>query len=402
MLVWVLGILLASVVAGVSAAALSGWVTQRLLARDSQVLPSLPSYVEAAGEDEALRFYGAVHDLAMTVTEAWNIARSRTMRPQLETVLDRQALASRCEDVHKTADALHRRMQGFDKVMERAHMSWIALDKVWHYERKDHNTVTMVPIMINGTVTLQQQSVYSHSDHIYTWRAEALREAERQLEALAATFDSTELYRPNLGKNHVALNQLEPAHQSLAERLVRQNVLRTDGEIVPEQVDLWVNQWISGAEIDQLLGEAVGSLNQVNAYAARGAQETRACKSRLEYQAQTTKFEGPEGYRRIESLKDALSKSMDSYRKQYETLKSCREVADQLAEWSADPSRIEPDRAYMGRAIKVYGLAFPNSEISIDRLPSQGWPAVMGAAIGVVAAGATIGAGTILLLLSVA
>ncbi len=378
---------------GMLSGVVSGWTANRIMSRKSQVLPSLPSYVEAVAppHDEAVRFYAAVHDMAMTVTEAWNAVHSRTLgRPSLEQVLDKTRLKRHCDVVRTEAIALRTRLVGFERVMSHANTTYKALDQLWEYNAQHRSTTQMVPVMIsNGqggfTTTMQVQTVYSHTDHTFTPHAAALPAAAAQLQALFVTMQRGRMYQPCIGQRRVELAQLQPDQRSLAERLVRHNVLEVSEEVSADQVEDAVNQWLSGAGIDPQLADAMHALQRVQRHqsAALAATETadrHACQTRSRVDG------GPESYRRVEALKSDLATAMRRYRAVYDTMILCSEIAEQLDGWSADAKTIEGDRAYVGRAIKAYESAFPGSNIDVDQVTAPGWPFVIGVSAGVLAA----------------
>ena len=80
---------------GLVSTLLSGFVIHRIQVKNAKILPFIPSYSETmvGNHNASTRFYASVHDMAMSVTEAWNTMNSRSQdKGSVEEHLDRTRL----------------------------------------------------------------------------------------------------------------------------------------------------------------------------------------------------------------------------------------------------------------------------------------------------------------------
>jgi len=384
-------VVLAGTAGSLTTAAGVGWLARRVIASQNQGdLPSLPSFLQAVDDvDEAIRAHAAVHDVVMTVTEAWNAAAARTLsRPSLEQALDRRALAQRCGELHDAVDALRRTLAPVAALVVEADRLTRALEALWSYERDDHYTTTMVPVTtsVGGTttVTMQPQQVYSSTDHTFTWQPAALdgvRASAHRLASQLAALDAP----PMLGQARVDLSRLPDDERMLAERLVRQSVARTDRALPDHRVTDAANQWLAGAAYDDRVRTLFEHLRKASDAAPHALAATEASPQRTAFNTSNRTEPGPEGYQWVSAMRADLVASRKSWGFLDGALDSAVKLADDVRAWADDPTVIESDRQYLSRAVATYKLTFPRSTLRVDVPWHRGWAiaaAVLGGLLG--------------------
>ena len=108
---------LVSPTVGVLVTLISGWIIHRIQVRKARILPFIPSYSETmlGTHSPSTRFYAAVHDMAMSVTEAWNIMNSRTQnKGSVEEHLNRSQLLQMCTNVHEYSGQMRQEFADYD------------------------------------------------------------------------------------------------------------------------------------------------------------------------------------------------------------------------------------------------------------------------------------------------
>jgi len=381
----------AGMAGGATTAAAVGWMAGRVVRAQNQGdLPSLPSFVEAVDDvDEAVRAHAAVHDVVMTVTEAWNAAAARTLRrTSLEQALDRGALARRCEELHAAVDGLRAALDSVAALVVEARRSIHALEALWAYDRDHHYVTTMVPVTVSTgtttTTTMQAQQVYSSTDHTFTWHPEALAPAGSALTRLRQAMSALPA-PPMLGRARVDLSRLPEAERMLAERLVRQSAAHTDHALPDHRVTDAANQWLVGAGFDERVRTVFTHLRRAAQAGPQALRATEASPRRTERTTGRQHDPGPAGYQQVQAVRDDLTTATAAWAELERSLASAVDLADDVRAWADDPSVIESDRQYLRRATATYRLVFPSSQLAVAVPWHRGWAvaaAVVGGAVG--------------------
>ncbi|MCA9569604.1 MAG: hypothetical protein KC656_17280 [Myxococcales bacterium] len=136
--------------AGAGGGLLAHAALRRVEQRRLNALPALPSHGEAVvgAEDPGVRFFAAVHDLTMTVTEAWNTTRIRG--GSVEERIKRDHLAGVADRVHTGADELLRVLEPYRANAELASKARGALDGLWTYSSQERSFLER---LVRSTVT---------------------------------------------------------------------------------------------------------------------------------------------------------------------------------------------------------------------------------------------------------
>ena len=363
--------------------------------RTAEVLPTLPSHAEALRRppDEATRFFSSVHELTMTITEAWNAARARG-GVSLEEVVKRERLAQIVRELELSGGQLRQRLGGYERLADALPIPLMA--SVWTYEF-DHNyrteTYTTTETDSQGksrTVTKTRQ-VYDSTDHTFTFDARAARRAEQALRQWLGAFRGADLPMLHLHGRFVDVGLIDPVERSFLERLVRHTVLE-DPEATVDEADLshWVNQWLVGTRIDAKL-TAFGEAGEVVAGAVdRSFVTIHASAPRFHERTGSRTHPGPAGYQAHASLKEQLFTMQGAWQAAWNMMGVPVSHGRKLLAWAQDPGEIEPDTDYVELAATAYETAFPGSELTVDQLPTWG-PKLLGAFLGAVGGGTLTG-----------
>ena len=373
----------------------AGWIAARAvrdgLRRRMRVLPSLPSYVEAVevsdAARDAVRFHAAVHDVAMTVTEAWNAAGARLHRPSIEQVIDRERLAAHSRALSSSASALRER---FGPLFVQVEATRDALREVWvHGTHHTYDSVlesTFNPNDQNGTGTLGSswRETGVGTDQTFTLDEVALARAQAEVAALRRAYGATRL-PPPLAEHQLHLP--DGPVRVLAERLVRMNVARSANAVSAWDVDRSVNQWLKSAAIDQHLATIRACLDAVDRDADTALDASRSAEPPPTYRTSSPSDDGPPPARAIAALVSSLDEAIKHYRQHMKTLAKSEEIADKLYYWATDTSTVDADRHYLDEAAELYTLVFPRSTLKIRVPPYAAWHIGAGVAVGGVSAG---------------
>lgn len=371
---------------GLSAGLAVGVMAHVRASRSARVLPSLPSYAEAleGQDDEATRFLAATHDMVMAVTEAWNAARSRTVRAEpLERLLNRDHFLARCKAVRSDGEALVERLSSVASLASQAHSVGNEAAALWTYTRKDHYTTQMVPVVTTDSkgrtrTTMRSRQVYSNSTHTYTFHPQRVRAVTRAAEILRQSVSEGRHLNPKLAAARVEIEQLSPDQQALAERLVRHTIREeTEGELGEEEVERAMNQWLSGHLLDRHLDQLQTDSTATDNHLAPLLQRIEGSES-TSYKTGSRQDSGPDGFQAATDLQDAMRAITGSWSAVHDAISSSIDVAERLAHWAVDDQTIESDREYVQSVIDTYTTVFPHSELDVDQLTSRWWPWALG------------------------
>ncbi|MCB9670564.1 MAG: hypothetical protein H6736_09015 [Alphaproteobacteria bacterium] len=373
--------------AGAGGGLLAHAALRRVEQRRLNALPALPSHGEAVvgAEDPGVRFFAAVHDLTMTVTEAWNTTRIRG--GSVEERIKRDHLAGVADRVHAGADELLRVLEPYRANAELASKARGALDGLWTYSSQDHHHVEhYTETVVDGdgqTAThTRSREVYQSTDH---WYAVAPERIPAVLDAVRDWLrDAERRSFPRLGiaGRRVDLGQLEGVERSFLERLVRSTVTGTDDEVPADTLAEIASQWSLGSRIDDDLLAYIEGLAEARASAARLSECLPGIQATYHYNTTSQIEDGPESYRATLGALEAVRTAEKAWADVLAVVQGAREAATTLVAWASDPSIIEDDREYARVAAGVYQLAFPASTLDLVPWDRTWLPAVGAAGVG--------------------
>ncbi|MEZ4318903.1 MAG: hypothetical protein R3F61_15420 [Myxococcota bacterium] len=357
-------------------------------ARKSRVLPTLPSHSEALerAPDDGTRFFAAVHELTMCVTEAWNAGRARQAGGRVEALIKRDVL-ERCRDQITAAETgLRALLSPYAACGTGAHDVKNVLDPAWTYQSRDNYrtetyTVTSTDSKGRTKTETRTRQVYESTDHWFTFVRSTAEVGEQRLEAWTRRFADTRFPMLHIHRHRVDIDKLGSAERSFLERLIRSTVLEDpEAEVSASDLDHWANQWLLGTRVDERL-ETFQSRRAWVAQNARSSFETiYASESGYHYRTTSRSHSGPPGYQAHLALVRTLGAASSAWNDVDSMLATCVESADTLVAYARDPDVIESDRDYAQIAIRAYEAAFPASEIEVDQLARHGW--TVAAALG--------------------
>jgi len=377
-------------VVAMHAAVLAGVAVHRWQRSHAEVLPTLPSHAEALrhAPDEATRFFAAVHDLTMTVTEAWNAARARHDTVALEEVLRRDRLATLHEEVEAACSDLLAVLHGYRDCAGQLPLD--LSEGVWRHDtRHNYRTETYTTTTSDGKggtrTQVKTRQVYDSTDHSFTFRPAAAEELHERLRRWLAAFGRAHLPLLGLHAREVDIGRLAPAERSFLERLVRHTVLEDDEATVSDEaLSTWVNQWLLGTRIDRRLatfrgaGEALGSSVEAAFVVIHDSDPVFRERTR------SRTHRGPPGFRAHQRLHAQLVRAGDAWGAVERMMGTAVHRGRELVAWASDPGEVEDDHDYMAVAVEIYEAAFPDSELRVDQLPTWGPKLGAGAVAGLV------------------
>lgn len=340
-------------------------------------LPTLPSHHEAleGGANAGTRFLAAVHDLTMTVTEAWNTARLR--KKPVEEVIRRDRLREIAIRVNDTGIALLDRLQDYDASATLLDTAVARTGALWSYESRDNYrtetyTVTTTDSEGRSRTETRTRQVYVNTDHWFRYDASMLPGARQATRSWIDDGKGRTFPRLDLDRRHVELDNLDPAQRSFLERLVCSTVTRSDEEIPDDELERLANQWLLGATLGDNLEAFRSGLRAAGQEADSSFRATTGANALYHYVTTSRTNSGPAAYQAIQKLLRQLKHSEAGWQALLRAVTEASDAGTKLVEWAEDPSVIEDDLEYGRLAVSVYEVCFPDSTLDVDRLPS-GW-----------------------------
>lgn len=350
----------------------------------SRSLPMLPSHEQALeGEgNPGTRFFAAVHDLAMTVTEAWNMVRSRGKR--IEEVIRREELADVVDRIENGAEELLTFLDPYAESFAQLDVAWRQVRALWTYRSRDNYrtetyTVTTRDSEGRSRVETRTRQVYLNTDHWFTYDESKLSAARESTTAWITAAANTTFPTLDLDQHHVELDNLDPAQRSFLERLVKSTVTRTEEEIFEVELEELVNQWLLGTRVCRDLEGFVHMADVALSKAGGVFKTTEGSEAKYRYTTTSRTHHGPPGYSATRSLLATLDAGHAHWLDVLAVVDGARAGAQRLLTFATDPEQVESDLEYAQVAVEVYQLAFPDSTLELDRLPNSWLAAGAGA-----------------------
>lgn len=383
---------------GLLSGALVAQVIHIVQTRRARTLPFLPSYLESVDQehDAATRYFAAVHDLTMCVTEAWNMKSSRSQDAgSVESNLRRERLATTCERVKSNGQAMMDGLADYQRLSNRIAAAKAQLDASWSYTSRDNyrtETYTESYTDSNGKSRTRTRTrrVYEDTDHWFHYSASEARSARTTLRTLRTERKAAQLVRPDVRRMRVALTNLSQADRMFLEKLYIHTIVE-DPEAKPTDDELRsvINQWLIGTRIDEDLKQLEEHMDHGLASSASAFGTIFASRASYHYNTTSRSHSGPPGYQAARRLGSTLGTATAGWMSVSEMWDTCAEAADTLSEWADDSETVESDRDYAKTAIAAYEAAFPDSTLEVDQLTTPGKTALIGLAVAV-AVGAAI------------
>lgn len=372
----------AAPIAFVVVAGAVGYGIHRHFTARARVLPYIPSLSEAVdGElDETLRFLSAVHEMTMSITDAWNATRARKVgKASVEGVVRADALLPACRGVRDGVAAMRARFADFRVLADLAGKARGSLSDAWTYTnthnyRTEVYTVTRTDSNGKTRTETRTRQVYENTDHYFTFNISAAQTAQGRIATLLAERARRDLPLPDIKRLRVRLDRVDPAQRMFLDRMVRDTILEdAEAEVTEAQVSQAANQWILGARVDEWLDQVIAGADIVEHSHADQMRSVLASRPSYHYLTTSRSHSGPPGYRAARSLGNSLSRLVEGWGSLQSMLRRCEEVAGDLASWAQDRAEEESDTDYVKAAASAYEAAFPESTLEIDQLPKHGW-----------------------------
>lgn len=348
----------------------------------ARVLPHIPSLSEAVdGEhDETTSFLAAVHEMSMSITDAWNAVQARRQtRASVEGIVRADALLPACEAVQQGALAIRERFRDFERIASAAGVSRGALMTAWTYRSHDNYRTEVYTVTTTGAdgkskTETRTRQVYEDTDHWYDFDRQACVYGQRQVSALLEERSRCALPLPDVRRLQVRLDRVDPAQRMFLKRMVRDTILEDDeAEVDDAMVADAANQWIVGARVDAWLAQVHTGTDQLRMDQQSAFRRMLSSRAHYHFKTRSRTHSGPDGYRAAEELRQVLSTVVDGWGALESMLVRCVGAASDLAHWARDRSEEEDDVDYVKKAIMAYEAAFPDSSLEIDQLPKHGW-----------------------------
>ncbi len=377
---------------GVAGGLFVGFVIHLLQRKKARTLPFLPSYQDTVEQehDAATRFFAAVHDLTMCVTEAWNITHNRTQDAgSVETNLSPSHLRQACEGVSEHGQKMMDGLTDYQDLSEQVVRTATQLDRSWTYRSRDNYrtetyTVTRTDSDGNTHTETRTRQVYEDTDHWFTFDASEARAAHTSLKTLRRMRKDAQLVPPNLQRMRVELSNLSQADRMFLKKLYIQTIAE-DPEADPTELELAsvANQWLLGTRIDLGLHSFEQTMDRALEVGGGEFRTIHASRSSYHFNTPSRSHSGPAGFQAAARLKQTLRSAAQHWMTVAEMWQVCRDAARSLLEWATDASEVESDRSYAQTAIDAYEAAFPASTIQVDQLTTPKKTLIISLAVAV-------------------
>jgi hypothetical protein len=386
----------AGILSGGGAGALTAFLVHRFFSRRAEVLPTLPSHVEALDgpQDQTTLFLAAVHDMAMSVTDAWNAARARQVhREPLEALINKDALLPACDAVKQQGAALRVHLADYESLIDQARRARDQLLASWTHRQKDHyrtETYTATTTDSKGKTRTQVRTrqVYDYSDHWFEFDHEIARRARDTVRAFLDFGADAVLPVPDLASVRVRLKALGEAERMFLRRMILHTVLEdAEAEIDDHRVEELLNQWLKGTRLSGWLQSVHGSMDVVHSGQGDAFRVILNSAPVSHYRVSSRSHAGPAGCQRSRALAKDLRVGITAWGWVASMLSTCEGAAFDLARWARDPGVIEDDVDYVRQAVAAYEGAFPDSELEIDQLPNHWVTWLVGVGVAAVVGG---------------
>jgi hypothetical protein len=361
--------------------------------RRSKVLPFLPSYQDSADQehDAATRFFAAVHDLTMCVTEAWNTKHGRRKNAgSVESNISQHQLRQACEGVKTHGQVMMDGLEDYQALSNQMASAEGSLASAWSYTstdnyRTEYYTETSVDSEGNTTRKTKSRRVYEDTDHWFTFDAAEAQRANRTIEALAPARGAARLVPPNIARMRVRVDNLSQADRMFLEKLYIHTIVE-DPKAQPTEEELaaCVNQWLLGTRIDSDLQSCEQHMDDALQSSDGAFATIHESRASYHYNTGSRSHSGPLGYQAAARLRGILSEATSSWIRVSAMWETCSSAAEELLEWAQDADEVEPDKDYARTAVDAYEAAFPDSALELDQLTTPGWTTLIGFAIAVV------------------
>jgi hypothetical protein len=388
----------AGVLLGSCAGALTAFIVHRYYAKRAEVLPTLPSHAEALDgpQDQTTLFLAAVHDMSMSVTDAWNATRARRVhREPLEALLNLDTLLPACDAVQQQGAALRGYLAEYASLAGRSRAGRDLIEASWSHRQKDHyRTETYIVSSTDSKgrsrTEVRTRQVYDYSDHWFAFHRDVGLRARDEVGAVVGFGATAALPVPDLGRLRVRLAALSEPERMFLRRMIQHTILE-DGEAELDETctERLVNQWLVGARLGEWLRSVHGWLDRLRDDHVAAFGTIMGSEPVSHYRVSSRTHEGPPGRVQSTALVGLLDGILAGWASVEGMLATCEGAAFDLARWARNPAEVEGDVAYVRRAVAAYEGAFPDSEIDIDQLPRHWVTGLAGVGVAMVLGGLT-------------
>jgi hypothetical protein len=395
---------------GVAGGGTAAWVANRVQQREANVFPVLYSGAPRLRESNpVVRYYAALNDMVMSVTEAWNAARAAGSYATFAKRLDGAALGA-------YAAAVRRHGWEFeDELVEHVELAHVAadaaaeLDEAWDYSSHDnYRTETYSETYTDSEgrprTRTRTRRVYEDTDHYFTFHAASAEVARRSLDA-TLRYRAERLYWPGLEHYEV-----EPAPQdggagpyrsahgadAQGEQSERHYVVHTiledqQAELPDDELERYLNAWLRHANATRCLTRAHRALEKLRAEASAAVGTMMASKRKYHFNTRSRSHSGPPGFQAARRMRKrcrtvhgnvtALLRSIERSRRGASALEELA-AGTAPAEWRGTPKKVATKA--LDTVVECYLESFPDSPIDVDQRVSHGRTALVGTLAAVV------------------
>lgn len=382
---------------GTFAGLIAAAIAHIIQTRRAKVLPYLPSYREALNgpHDAATRFFASVHEMTMSVTEAWNAKHARsTGKGSLEESLNLDHLTAACDGVQTEGRALRDSLTDYARIATSADGVSDNLSLAWSYDSRDnYRTETYTEWTTdsdgNRRSETNTRTVYDSTDHTFKFDWSYAEQAKIQAEELQQIWSGATLTPPRVNRARVDLRNLDPVDRMLLERIYKITVLENaKAQVTEVQLKTAINQWIAGTTIDAHLSTCTGGIKQFldNEQLLDGVL---LASPLYKYRTHSRTDSGPEPYQAAQQLRGMIERGVTGWNRVSTMITTCQQAAANLKAWGIDNSEIEEDSDYSETAVKAYTAAFPNSTLEVDQLVNAATTWIAGLVTGAIIGGFT-------------
>ncbi len=401
---------------GVGGGALSALVSNFIQQKRANVFPVLYSGIERLPEDnDTAKYYAAVNDTSMAVTEAWNEARKGKGFSQFFHELSGPKLAKSCDDVTFFGKRLLGDLGEYVQLAQAAHESAERFGNSWKYNSHDNYrtefyTTTESDGKGGTKIVTKTRQVYDSTDHYFNFDRKVAQSAGDSLAEILSSFDERDMFDPQMdglvispgifiesemgGGLFRGAGFVSSRGKTSEETYVRDTIIENEKHAVTaEELNKYLNMWLECARLKGVLPLALSSLKQLRNNREQSMGTILASDKNYHYKTSSTSHSGPAGYRASREIEDVcLNVSNEIFGLRDAVNKTMQDASVLLDISKGNLSGMSQKKAAhkaLDLAVESYLCTFPESEIKMDQRVSHGWTAGIAAGMVVIAGAAT-------------
>ncbi len=381
--------------AGGAIATAVAFITHYYQKKRAAIFPVVYSHRDKIGpqDEPALDFYGAVNDMTMSITEAWNeMGKTKSYNRFMKSLHHERFLQS-LDGVALDGRDLLEKVAPHVELASMASKVASTLDDSWHYRSHDNyhtqvyyttESYTDAKGKVKTRRVRRTRQVYDDTDHYFTFYPENARKAHELLDNLVVKYMNTDLYDPGLTRY-----KIDPTGKD--ERRARLTVFEDEAyKVTDKELDNIMNQWLIHAGVNNMVVNFKDNMAYLVENMHHAVEVIESSRTSYHYNTTSRSHSGPDGYRWSADLESKSRNASNSVGSMTGPVRTCMEKAGNLRErlvaglkkGGAESNLKQTAKDALDIGVESYLAAFPGSEINIDQRVKPGSIALISLGVG--------------------